>query len=160
MQEKENLIDNNDTEISSIQLVSMLSKTADLVQEIFDKFYKKFKLSKTQFSALYRIYLTGDEGITLSTLGEQMLVTKANITSLIDRMVARGLVKRIINENDRRSIKAKITKDGRRIMEDVLPNSQVFSSEILNCLTKQEKKDFYELLSKVYKELTEVYFSD
>jgi Transcriptional regulators len=156
----ENLIDSNFTEISSIKLVSMLDKTADLIQQIFDKFYKEFKLSKTQFSALYRIYLAGEVGITLSILGDQMSVTKANITSLVDRMVARGLIKRIVNENDRRSIKAVITSEGREILENVLPNNQVFSSEILNCLTKQEKKDFYELLSKVHKELTEVYFND
>lgn len=154
------LYEDNPDEVSTIKVLSMLDKTADLVQQIFDKFYKKFKLSKTQFSALYRIYLTGDEGITLSILGDQMFVTRANITSLVDRMVARGLIKRIINENDRRSIKAVITNEGKKILESVLPDNQVFSSEILKCLTSEEKKDFYELLLKVHKELTEDYFND
>lgn len=154
------LYEDNPDEVSTIKVLSMLDKTADLVQQIFDKFYKKFKLSKTQFSALYRIYLTGDEGITLSILGDQMFVTRANITSLVDRMVARGLIKRIINENDRRSIKAVITNEGKKILESVLPDNQIFSSEILKCLTSEEKKDFYELLLKVHKELTEDYFND
>lgn len=153
----ENLSDSDHTEINSIKLLGMIDRTVDLIQQVFDKFYKKFKLSKTQFSALYRIYLAGDEGITLSILGDQMFVTKANITSLVDRMVARGLIKRIINENDRRSIKAVITSEGRKILEEVLPNNQVFSSEILNCLTSKEKERFSELLLKIQTELTEIY---
>lgn len=156
----ENAMTISNSEINSIKLLAMLDKTLNLIQEIFDEFYKKFQLSKTQFSALYRIYLTGDEGIPLSILGDQMSVTRANITSLVDRMVARRLIKRIVNENDRRSIKAVITNEGREILEKVLPNNQIFTSEILNCLTKQEKESFYELLSKVNKELTEIYRND
>jgi MarR family 2-MHQ and catechol resistance regulon transcriptional repressor len=155
----ENSMNISHTEITSIKLIGMIDKTEDLIQQIFDKFYKKYKLSKTQFSALYRIYLAGEDGITLSVLGDQMSVTRANITSLADRMVARNLIKRIVNENDRRSIKAVITSEGIEILEKVLPNNQAFSSEILNCLTKQEKNSLYELLLKVQNELTEIYSS-
>lgn len=155
----QNIVDINHTEVSSIKLIGMIGKTEDLIQQIFDKFYKKYKLSKTQFAALYRIYLAGEEGITLSILGDQMSVTRANITSLVDRMVARGLIKRIINENDRRSIKAVITRQGIEILENVLPNNQAFSSEILNCLTIKEKEHLYELLLKVQQELNETYIN-
>lgn len=158
--DSQNVVDTNNVEINSIKVIGMIDKTANLMQLIFDQFYKNYKLSRTQFSALYRIYLTGEEGITLSILGDQMSVTRANITSLVDRMVARGLVQRITNENDRRSIKAVITTEGIEILEKVLPSNQVFSSEILNCLTKQEKKSLYELLLKVQNELTETYIND
>lgn len=155
-----NLTESNSAEINSIKLLGMIDRTVDLIQQVFDKFYKKFKLSKTQFSALYRIYLAGDEGITLSALGNQMFVTKANITTLVDRMVARGLIKRIVNESDRRSIKAVITNEGSEILKEVIPNNQVFSSELLNCLTSREKERFRELLLKIQKELIEIYNKD
>lgn len=151
------LTENNAAEINPIKLLGVIDRTVVLIEQVFDKFYKKFKLSKTQFSALYRIYLAGDEGITLSALGDQMFVTRANITTLVDRMVARGLIKRIVNESDRRSIKAVITNQGRDILQEVIPNNQVFSSEILNCLTNKEKERFHEFLLKIQKELIEIY---
>lgn len=156
----ENLINSNSTEIDPMRLVERIIRIGDLIDQLFDKFYKTFKLSKPQFTALYKIYLAEEEGIALSVLGDQMSVTRANITSLVDRMVARGLIKRIVNENDRRSIKAVITKEGKEILEKVLPDNQVLSSEVLNFLTEKERENFYELLIKVEKYLIANYFDN
>jgi MarR family 2-MHQ and catechol resistance regulon transcriptional repressor len=145
-EENKDLQEDEYIEIDSLKLIEMISKTTDIVQEIFDNFYKKFELSKTQFSALYLIYLSQEEGIALSVLSEKLSVTRSNITSLADRMVSRGLIERTSSEVDRRSIKAVITREGKEILEKVLPNNSVFSSEILNFLTKKEKERFYEFL--------------
>lgn len=147
-------------EISSMKLIAMLDKIGYLMQEVYEKFYKKFKLSKTQFIALYRVYLAGEDGITLSVLGEQMFVTRSNITSLVDRMVARGLITRSINENDRRSIKAVITSEGREILENVLPNNRALSCEVLNFLTAEEKAVFCDLLLRFQNFLVKNYIND
>jgi MarR family 2-MHQ and catechol resistance regulon transcriptional repressor len=158
-EENKDLQEDEYIEIDSLKLIEMISKTTDIVQEIFDNFYKKFELSKTQFSALYLIYLSQEEGIALSVLSEKLSVTRSNITSLVDRMVARGLIERTSSEVDRRSIKAVITREGKEILEKVLPNNSVFSSEILNFLTKKEKERFYELLLKIQKELIDNYLT-
>ncbi|MDW8802200.1 MarR family transcriptional regulator [Clostridium sp. A1-XYC3] len=152
-------ISDNSTEIDSMRLIEVIVRLGGSIEQLFDKFYKTFKLSKPQFTALYKIYLTEEEGIQLSVLGDQMSVTRANITSLVDRMVARGLIKRITNENDRRSIKAVITKEGIEILEKVLPDKEVFTSEVLNFLSDKEKEHFYELLIKVEKYLIANYFN-
>jgi MarR family 2-MHQ and catechol resistance regulon transcriptional repressor len=158
-EENKDLQEDEYIEIDSLKLIEMISKTTDIVQEIFDNFYKKFELSKTQFSALYLIYLSQEEGIALSVLSEKLSVTRSNITSLVDRMVSRGLIERTSSEVDRRSIKAVITREGKEILEKVLPNNSVFSSEILNFLTKKEKERFYELLLKIQKELIDNYLT-
>ncbi len=151
------LIDNEYNGIDSLKLLEMILKTTDIVEEVFNRFYKKFKLSKIQFSALYIIYLYGEEGIQLSTIGKKLFVTKSNITSLADRMENRGLIRRISDRTDRRSVKAVVTSEGEKILENVLPSSKIFSEKILNFLTETEKKRFYELMVKIQKELVEDY---
>ncbi|WML36774.1 MarR family transcriptional regulator [Clostridium sp. OS1-26] len=151
-------VNNNSPETDQMRLIEIIIRLGSLIQQLFDEFYKTFKLTKTQFTALYKISLAGEEGIALSVLGEQMSVTRANITSLVDRMVARGIIVRSMNENDRRSIKAVITKEGKEILERVMPNSEVFSSEVLSFLTENEKENFYELLNKVEKYVIANYF--
>lgn len=153
------LMSNSPVEIDSMRLIEIIIRIGDLIEQVFDKFYKTYKLSKPQFTALYRIYLTGEDGIALSVLGDQMSVTRANITSLVDRMVSRGLIKRITNENDRRSINAVITKEGKEILEKVLPDKEELTSEVLNFLSGNEREHFYELLIKVEKYLIANYFN-
>lgn len=150
----------DDNRSSSLRLLEVISKTSNMVQKVLNKFYKELMLSETQFSALYLVYLAGDDGITLSTLGEKMNVTRANITTLVDRMVSRGLIERIINENDRRSIKAVVTDNGKEIFNSILPKYEEFTSVLLNFLTENEKKRFNELLLKIQEELTKNYLND
>lgn len=150
----------DDNRSSSLRLLEVISKTSNMVQKVLNKFYKELMLSETQFSALYLVYLAGNDGITLSTLGEKMNVTRANITTLVDRMVARGLIERIINENDRRSIKAVVTDNGKEIFNSILPKYEEFTSVLLNFLTENEKKRFNELLLKIQEELTKNYLDD
>ncbi|AKN31929.1 hypothetical protein Ccar_14085 [Clostridium carboxidivorans P7] len=150
----------DDNRSSSLRLLEVISKTSNMVQKVLNKFYKELMLSETQFSALYLVYLAGDDGITLSTLGEKMNVTRANITTLVDRMVSRGLIERIINENDRRSIKAVVTDNGKEIFNSILPKYEEFTSVLLNFLTESEKKRFNELLLKIQEELTKNYLND
>ena len=160
-EEKVNLDENlKGTEGISTKLIVSFTRTASLLEEVFDRFYKKFKMSKPQFSALYLIYLSGDEGMMLSSLGDEMVVSRANITSLVDRMEARGIIKRVINPNDRRSIKAVITEEGRKIIDSVLPSHKIFSEEVLDFLNENEKKRIIELLERVQKELISNYLSD
>lgn len=156
----DHMVDSSSTEIDSMRLIEIIVRLGGSIERLFDKFYKTFKLSKPQFTALYRIYLTGEEGIQMSALGDQMSVSRANITSLVDRMVARGLIERVTNENDRRSVKAVITTEGKEILEKVLPDKEVFTSEVLNFLSDKEKEHFYELLIKVEKYLIANYFNN
>lgn len=152
----QNLKDEGET--TSTALIINFLKTADLLEEVFDRFYKKFKLSKPQFNALYIIHLSGEGGITLSSLGDKMVVTRANITTLVDRMEARGLIRRVINKEDRRSIKVVITEEGKKIINAVLLRHKIFTSEILDFLTKNEKERVNELLQKIQKELINNYY--
>lgn len=145
---------------NSANLLMNFAKTADLIEEVFENYYKKYELSKPQFNAIYAIFKAGDEGITLSSLGSKMFVTRANITTLVDRIEARGLIQRIINPNDRRSIKAVITKDGKKLIDTILPTHQIFSSKILGFLTESEKKRCDELLTRIQRELIDNYLKD
>nr|WP_272509140.1 MarR family transcriptional regulator [Clostridium ganghwense] len=132
-------------------------KTTLLVDKIFDKYYKEIGLSKPQFQSLYLVYLAGDEGMTLSELGSKMCVTKANITTLVDRMESYGFMQRVSNPKDRRSIKTIITKDGKKILDKVLPEYKEFSGEIMGFLSDEEKQIANDLLEKIQKGLIETH---
>jgi long-chain acyl-CoA synthetase len=53
-----------------------------------------------------------------SGLADRLAVRRPSITALIDGLVARGLVDRRQEEDDRRKVALRLTKDGERILEE------------------------------------------
>src|SRR5215212_1671496 len=69
-------------------------------------------LSMAKHSALSRLEEAG-EPLTLSELAERLSCVRSNITQLIDRLEADGLVRRVADPDDRRSVRAELTPLGR-----------------------------------------------
>src|SRR4051812_17129399 len=69
-------------------------------------------LSLAKLGALRHLVLA-ESPLTLSQLAERHCCGKSNITQLIDRLEADGLVLRVADPDDRRTIRATITDSGR-----------------------------------------------
>ena len=57
--------------------------------------------------------MTQDQPISLSELAEKLTCVRSNITQLVDRLEADGLVKRIDDPADRRAVPREVTRLGR-----------------------------------------------
>ena len=68
-------------------------------------------LSLAKHSALTQLAEAG-EPLTLSDLALRLSCVRSNITQLVDRLEADGLVKRLDDPVDRRSVRAELTKLG------------------------------------------------
>jgi DNA-binding MarR family transcriptional regulator len=56
--------------------------------------------------------------LTLGDLADRLTCVRSNITQLIDRLEAGGLVKRVEDASDRRSVRAAITPLGRELQRE------------------------------------------
>src|SRR5688500_13348923 len=52
------------------------------------------------------------ESVTLSSLAERLSCVRSNVTQLVDRLESDGLVRRVADPSDRRSIRAVLTTLG------------------------------------------------
>ncbi len=69
-------------------------------------------LSGPKFAAL-SVMVAEDQPLSLSELAEKLTCVRSNVTQLVDRMEADGLVKRTDDPSDRRGVRAELTKLGR-----------------------------------------------
>jgi DNA-binding MarR family transcriptional regulator len=69
-------------------------------------------LSLAKFGALAKLAAAG-EPLPLGTLAERCSCVRSNITQLVDRLEAEKLVARADDPNDRRSVRARLTDEGR-----------------------------------------------
>lgn len=135
-------------EFSSGQSIINLSRTVELMRLVYKKFYSTYKLSEPKFFVLL-LLSKAEDGIPLIEIGKMMLVSRANITTLIDRMERDGYVEKRDNSEDKRSTKAHITMKGQRTFNEVTEFHKEFSERLVSSLTEEEKKMMTTLLRKI-----------
>ncbi|MDB6065984.1 MAG: yusO 1 [Pedosphaera sp.] len=89
-----------------------LIHAAHSIEGHFDKALATVNLSGPKFGAL-SVLMAEDQPISLSALAEKLTCVRSNITQLVDRLEADGLVKRTDDPSDRRGVRAEVTKLGR-----------------------------------------------
>ncbi len=78
-------------------------------------------------------------GMTCADLSEATLITKGTLTGVLDRLVAKGFVRRDDVEGDRRAIRVKLTSKGNAVFRKVFPAHAEFLRPFLKrALTPQE----------------------
>src|SRR5919201_1906479 len=71
-----------------------------------------------QFDVLAQLART-EEGMSFRELSRHLIVTSGNLTGIVDRLEAEGLVYRQPHPEDRRSIKVRLTPRGHRFADRI-----------------------------------------
>ncbi|MDQ0393383.1 DNA-binding MarR family transcriptional regulator [Labrys monachus] len=94
----------------------LLSTTKLISQEIRRRLRREFGATLPQFDLMAQLYREED-GLRLGELSSRTMVTNGNITGLVERLEADGMVLRTRPEDDRRVTVARLTAKGRAIFE-------------------------------------------
>jgi DNA-binding MarR family transcriptional regulator len=97
---------------SPLTLLAQLMRTLGSVESRLESALEPVGLSVAKFRALAQL-VGVEEGLPLSTLAERCACVRSNITQLVDRLEAEGLVQRAVDPHDRRSVRAELTPLGR-----------------------------------------------
>jgi DNA-binding MarR family transcriptional regulator len=110
-------------------------------------------LSWPKLAALKGLSDAGDS-LPLGQLAERLSCVKSNITQLVDRLEADGLVERKPDPNDRRTKLAALTAAGRKAVKEGIRVQQAAEREVLSRLTRDEAHQLSGLLTKIGKAAT------
>jgi DNA-binding MarR family transcriptional regulator len=118
-----------------------LLDAARVLESRFEGAMAEVGLSMAKFGVL-RTLAGADEPLTLTELASCQQCVRSNITQLVDRLETDGLVKRVDDPSDRRSIRAELTPLGREkqsagerrlaaLMRDILSGVSAQDQEVL-----------------------------
>jgi DNA-binding MarR family transcriptional regulator len=105
-------------------------------------------LSLAKLAALHQLSAAG-ESLPLGQLAERLACVKSNVTQLVDRLEADGLVNRTADPNDRRSRLAVLTDAGRIAFTKGSEIRMQAERELFGVLTPNESDTLHELLGKL-----------
>lgn len=136
----------------SLVLVHNLLQTQNALGATLDAELRGKKLTATAFNALLLLHRAGPKGLRMGEVGDGLVVTKSNVTGLVDRLGKRGLVERGSGA-DRRVVTVRLTPAGETILATVLPLYEQAAEDLTACLEEAEKELLIQLLTKLRREL-------
>jgi DNA-binding MarR family transcriptional regulator len=96
-----------------------LLRTAEWLSRGVAETISRADLTPTQYNALRILRGAGTEGASCSEVSDRMVTKDSDITRLLDRLEARGLISREREAKDRRRIVTRITDEGRRVLAEL-----------------------------------------
>ena len=103
------------------QALIELLKTAETLWNASRIFFARWDIGPSQFNVL-NLLQDFPEGCSQVELSRQLIMHRSNLTGLLDRMEARGLVRRTDHPSDRRIFNVKLTAEGRKLLHKILPH--------------------------------------
>ncbi len=132
---------------NALELWEKLSKAYDKVRKVQSRQMFEQNLTTPQFGVLEILHKLGS--VPLKRISEEMMVTGANITCVVDNLEKEGFVKRIHSKEDRRVINAELTATGKSKVESILPSYSDSMANIIASLSDAEQKELTRLLTKL-----------
>lgn len=125
------------------EAVLNIVRTANQFATRAAQLFRQFGLTEAQFNVLFSLNFA-TEDITQAELGKRLVVTRASITSVLDKLESKNLVKRVDVPNNRRIHHVVLTEEGRELIIQAEP---VYRDEIYHVLTDLSIKDCQQLIS-------------
>ncbi|WP_438466245.1 MarR family winged helix-turn-helix transcriptional regulator [Streptococcus pluranimalium] len=108
--------------------------------------FNKHQITPTQFSVLDVLYTKGE--MNIGKLIDSILATSGNMTVVLKNMARNGWIYRRRDDKDKRAYVIGLTDDGRRLIEQVLPEHIARVEESFSVLTEAEQLQLIDLLKK------------
>ena len=110
-------------------------------------------LRRHGLSIAARVLLAAIEGagepLSASALADRLLVTGASITSLVDTLERKGLVRRVASDTDRRVVLVALTPAAGPVIDAYLAEVTALHAAHFACLSAAEREQFCSLLARV-----------
>ncbi len=133
----------NEFQKSTINLIYTYNWINEKMKEILDK----FQITSQQFNIL-RILRGAGEPLSTLQIRQRMLDKMSDTSRIVDRMIIKGLVKKVVRITDKRLVDVTLAEKGERLLEKM----DEFQDEmdcILKNLSEEEARTLNRLLDKI-----------
>ena len=128
--------------------LNLLRTTAVLNAE-FERPLKESGLSEPQYNVLRILRGVGGNGAACSEVGARMVTRVPDVTRLVDRLEAAGLVGRCRITEDRRVVQVKITQKGLDLLAELDEPLLALNKKVMRHMTRAELNELSRLLVKL-----------
>ncbi|WP_435273984.1 MarR family winged helix-turn-helix transcriptional regulator [Psychrobium sp. nBUS_13] len=130
-------------------ITSRVLRVAKHMSDELTKSFTGYELTDAGFDVLATLLRMGPpHALSPNQLIQQMLITSGTMTSRIDLLESKNLVKRTTNKKDKRSVSVSLTSKGLNLIEKVITEHAKSQRKLVSNFSQAEQKQFKKLLQK------------
>jgi DNA-binding MarR family transcriptional regulator len=122
----------------------LIRRAQQIAVAIFMEETASFNITPVQYAAL--VGIRDNDDIDVSRLSTIIALDRSNLGAVVERLEARGWIRRNASAQDRRAKRLEVTAAGRRLLSAVEPAVVRAQERMLAPLPSQERKHFMHLL--------------
>ena len=113
-------------------------RTADRLHDGAKRLLGTYGLSRSPYNALRITAVAGSDGIPVQAIADDMIVREPDISRLVDRLEAAGLVERRRSTKDRRVVRVRATRAGVAKAKTLIgPLAELYRAQLGHLTAKQ-----------------------
>lgn len=129
-----------DVDVWPMGVVGRITRLSRLLDRELKEFFAGHGLERWEFDVLATLRRSGPPyELTAGALNRAAMVTSGAVTNRIDRLAARGLVERLPDEEDRRSVRVRLTDQGRAMVDEIVGPHVANEVRLLAGLAPEER---------------------
>lgn len=135
------------------EAVINLLLAADRTLRAFDRLLRRFGLSEPATNVLAVLEGAG-EPLEPRTIANRLLVTSGSMTSLLNTLERRGLVRRLPHPHDGRRALVQLTIEGADAINEILPHVHALEREVVADLSVAECQRLVEITGRIQRRMS------
>lgn len=135
---------------AQIEAYRLFLKLHKRFQELNREEFRPYDLSTPQYAILFHATV---EGVPLSHICQEMVADNSNLTRLVDRLEARGLVRRAPDPRDRRVTLVQLTPEGKALIDELRPRHRDYIERRMSHLTPEQLDALHSAMETLYSAL-------
>ena len=137
-------------EVGALQVTGRLSRIGPLLARRQESVFSRFGLNRGEVGALSALRIAGPpHRLSPTRLGRGLMLSSAGVTSRIDRLERRGLVRRLADPGDRRGVIVELTDQGLEVVDEAVAAVTISDRQLLERLDTEEIEQLEGLLRKL-----------
>ena len=137
-----------DSRADAMATATSVMRVQQLLLARFDAIAGRHGLTFARYEALVLLAFSREGRLSMSRIGERLMVHPTSATNIVQRLVAQGFVERVPNPADRRGAFAVVTASGLAAMEAVTADLEA-ADFALDMLDEAEHATLFSLLREV-----------
>ena len=117
--------------------LQMLKAVRHVENDLRERLRQGYDMTLPRFDVLAAL-LAAPEGLRMTELSQQLMVSNGNVTGIVDRLVADGLAERETMESDRRAFRVRITEKGATLMREMTARHLEWIDELFTDVTEAD----------------------
>ena len=139
-----------DLDVSPMAVIARISRLCRILERDVEAIYAEFGINRAQFGVLAALRRAGPPyRLSPTALYSSLLITSGAVTNRLERLATAGLVRRIKDPADGRSLLVALTPRGRRLIDRVVALHYERERELLTSLSDRQRTELADVLRRL-----------